>query len=314
MKKVLHVTRGYLAGVASNISKAVEYYFPGNFSFKWVPTRLYDSDLVSFNYRVAEADIIHWHNWIDHKIILGTSKTKKHIIHYHSEPMNTDILDPVRVKEKLPFVKQLVVAQYQAALNTYKDCQPIRNVVYIPGTWIDIDAETYSNGGTDKIKIAFSPSSANFNIWQNKDPARHMSLIQRVSRILRNQGVEVDIELITNTTYRECIWRKSRCDIVMDECVTPSFHLSSLEGLALGKMTVCWVDDKVNSVLTNITGADSNPFHGDYIGWLEDILIEKLTGGREYIRKQGMLASEWYKKYWNPRDIAADYCNVYTNL
>ena len=113
-----------------------------------------------------------------------------------------------------------------------------------------------------------------------------MSLIQRVSRILRNQGVEVDIELITNTTYRECIWRKSRCDIVMDECVTPSFHLSSLEGLALGKMTVCWVDDKVNSVLTNITGADSNPFHGDYIGWLEDILIEKLTGGREKYKKQ----------------------------
>lgn len=129
MKKVLHVTRGWLAGVASNIDRAVSYYHPGEYNFKWIPVSLYTDDLITFNYRVAEADIIHWHNWIDYRVILGTGDKTKHIIHYHSEPMNTDIVPPSIVKEKLPQVKQLVVAQYHAALDYYKNCQPIRNVV-----------------------------------------------------------------------------------------------------------------------------------------------------------------------------------------
>lgn len=314
MKKVLHVTRGYLAGVANNISQAVSNYYPNEFTFNWVPTSLQRDDLLNFNYRVSEADIVHWHNWVDPNIITSTISHKKHVVHYHSEPDNIDIIDPDILADKLPAVKQLVVAQYHAALQYYKGCTPIRNVVWIPPEWKDDEKMLYTHGRTNELKIAFSPTSQNFGIWQTKGVKRHFTLLKSLKEVLSKQGIKLTPVIIQNTRYDSCIWQKSSCDIVLDECVTPSFHLSALEGLALGKMTFCWVDERVNQVIKNVTGADVHPFHGDYIGWMQDIMLDKLTRGPEYIKKQSSLAYDWFREYWNPRDIAANYRDIYNDL
>lgn len=313
MTKVLHVTRTWLSGVANNISRVVEHYYPQEYNFNWVPTTLQRDDEISFNYRVSEADIVHWHNWIDHTIIYKTRDIKKHFVHYHSEPMNIDILPPDKLKDKMPYVKQLVVGQYHAALAAYKSCTPVRNALWIPSDWKDLDEMLYMNGRTNELKIAFSPTPGDGNIWQNKDPNRHIRLVDRLKKRLAGEGVKLELKLIHNMQYKHCIWNKSLCDIVLDECVTPSFHLSALEGLALGRMTVCWVDDKVKEILQQVTGSNTNPFHGCYIGWLEDYLMDVLTRGPDYIKEQGQLANEWYKKYWSPESIAREYHQIYSS-
>lgn len=315
MKKVLHVTRGYLAGAPKNLSRALNEYRTGKYISTWIPTSLQQDDLITYNYRVSEADIIHWHNHIDHTIIHGTRNHKKHIIHYHSEPGNTDIIDPEAVRSKLAYVKQLVVCHYHAGLSEYKKCQPVKNVVWVPADAIEPEPELYSTGKTNRLRIGFSPTSNDFLIWQKKGTREIYHCINDILRPrFTKRGIAIELVLIQNKSYSECIHKKSTCDIILDECVTPSYHMSSLEGLALGKLTVCWVDSKVEEILKNITGSDINPFHGTYIGWLADYLEEIILKGPGYIKQEGLKAKKWFDKYWNVSKVVSEYDSIYSSL
>ena len=63
-------------------------------------------------------------------------------------------------------------------------------------------------------------------------------------------------------------------------------------GLALGRATICWIDDRVEEALLKASGASTQPFHSVYVGWLEDYLIDMIEEGPEYIINEGIKAKK----------------------
>ena len=126
--------------------------------------------------------------------------------------------------------------------------------------------------------------------------------------------IKIKYDLITQASYRDCIYRKSCADIVLDECVTPSYHLTSLEGLALGRPTICWTDERVEQMLYKVSGATTNPFLGTYVGWLEDYLVDMIEHGPQYLLQEGKKSKAWFNKYWKPQDVLQEYLDIYDSL
>jgi len=237
-------------------------------------------------------DIVHFHNcW--------TETNKPAVIQYHSEPV------PSRVQLDCPY-KKLVIAQYHATLPEYADCTVVRNA-------IDFERLEYALVDIlDGIRIGFSPSTKRrLSSWFDKGYEKTLQILQRIKKA--RPAIEYDI--ITDVTLEECLHRKSLCNIIIDECITPSYHRSGLEGLALGKMTICSLSSDVTDVLLKASGAPNCPFLNVGINELEEyliMLIDNLT--IEDIVSQGRRNRTWMEKYWHPRDIVMEFRSVYEDL
>lgn len=225
----------------------------------------------------CDCDIIHFHNHY-------FRTDKRCLIQYHSEPFRVD---------RTFKGTSLVLDQYHSTLKEYAHCLPVRNV---------INYEDYEiNYIKDKIKIGYSPSvTRNVNQYYDKGYAQTVSIIKKM-------GVEYDI--ITGVSLEECINRKTECNIIIDECVTNSFHRSGLEGLGLGKLTICSLGDRV---IDNIKKYSSIvPFHNIWINELEEGLKNIINEGINYIIYQGFKSRQWMEMYWSPKDIVKEYINIY---
>lgn len=234
-------------------------------------------------------NIIHYHNkWLRWKRMPS-------VIQYHSEPnkVNTNF-----------YGKKLVVAQYHATLPEYRDCKSVRNVIDF------IDNPLYDYKEVNKIRIGFSPSvKGRLSEWYDKGYEETKDILERLHK---EYGIEYDI--ITDTSLSESVRRKSECSIVIDECVTSSYHRSSLEGLALGKLTICSISDEIQEVVKSVSG-----------GYLpvENIHIEELYNYLAYlieyesidsILNKGKGNREWMFNYWHPKNIVEDFIEIYENI
>ena len=128
------------------------------------------------------------------------------------------------------------------------------------------------------------------------------------------QTKNIEYDIIINVPLNECLKRKSKCNIIIDECVTSSYHRSGLEGLALGKMTICSIGKEVEKVIKDTCGCDNIPFENIWIDNLENELIKIIDLGREYINNKGEENKKWMERYWNPIDIANEYINYYEEI
>lgn len=231
-----------------------------------------------------EANLIHFHNtW--------TATTKRQLITYHSEPE--------RVNRDYSHFKS-VIAQYHATLPEYEGFHPIRNI-------IDFNQKIYELYQPEKIRIGFSPSvKTKVNEWYNKGYEETKEILEEVRNLM---GVEIDI--IHGVPLSEAIERKQKCSIVIDECVTKSYHRSSLEGLALGKMTICSIGDDVQEIVKKVSG-DYLPVENVEIGRLKTFLIEavqKFTATDLF--EIGKERRFWMEEHWSPESVIQDYLKVY---
>jgi len=240
-------------------------------------------------------DIVHNHNKSYRGALLKPHT--KSLIQYHSEPYMVELKFPG---------KKLVIAQYHATLHPFSNCTIVRNI-------IDYNQPLYQYKEIkNKICIGFSPSRKNkFGDWHDKGYDRTVNILNKISSMFDN----VSVDIITDVPLTECIRRKSNCNIIIDECVTSSYHRSGLEGLALGKLTICSLDNKVEDVLKKASGATSSPFANVWIDDLENELIKIIEfGGIEYINKKGQESLLWMQKYWKPEIIVSEFLKIYEEI
>ena len=203
-------------------------------------------------------------------------------------------------------INQMVIGQYQATLEEYKNYKIVRNI-------IDFNKNIYSlkHKMNSEIKIGYSPSITNKkgrSIWETKGYNRTIKVIKNLSKIKK-----IKYDIITNVSLEECLIRKSQCNIIIDECVTASYHRSALEGLALGKMTICSIGKKVENNIKNITKCSNIPFENIWIDSLEKELEKIINLGSDYINLKGDNNRKWMQKYWNPIDIVNEHINYYND-
>ena len=298
------------------------------------------------NENFNECDVIQYHNryiYITHLSKYNINKNnlikKPSFILYHSFPEITDNYKDVIMantfiiilkkifgrkslsiflnKKKSQFVKkfcskkndpikQMVIGQYQATLSEFKSYKIMKNI-------IDFNKEIYNVNilKNNKIKIGYSPSitkKSTRSIWETKGYRRTIYIIKNIAKLYN-----IDYDIITNVPFKECLERKSRCNIIIDECVTGSYHKSALEGLALGKMTICSISNEVEQVIKNASGSNTIPFQNIWITELEIELKKIISLGSKYINSKGLENRLWMEKYWDPKKIATEYTDYYFN-
>lgn len=299
---ILHMSRTPLAGAPKMLCRALQKYDQRSNKYNYIHITPETVNAAETKHHVMNADIIHWHNEV-YFPIYNVVKNKKHVIQYHSEPGVSGV---GRAPVPSNF-RELVIAQYHSALNYFKHCTPVRNIIDIN---LDVDISTYRQSD---VIICSSLSTHRFGVWQTKDVERHAHVMRRVTEHFKGK-VSIYYKNLNNLPWSEVMRHKYNSDIVLDECVTPSYHLSSLEGLACGKPTICWVDDRVERELLKSCKSDTNPFIGTYIGWLEDFLVDLIEKGPENLLQIGKKSYEWYNKYWNSRDIVVEFNAIYNDI
>ena len=297
------------------------------------------------NQKFDSSDIIHYHNkyikFIDLKLLNINIKdviNKPSFILYHSFPEIVDNYNKIIalnypailafklfrrkspsiffdyskksianliLKKKKIDVYQMVVGQYQATLDEYKNYKVVRNI-------IDFNQSLYNLKPlkSNNIKIGYSPSITINNkrrsIWEDKGYDKTIDILKKIS-----QKTGIGYDIITDCSLEECINRKSKCNIIIDECVTPSFHRSGLEGLALGKMTICSLNDNVIDTLKRTSKSNIIPFENIWIDNLENELGKIIDLGPDYINNKGNENRKWMENYWDPIDITKEYIKFY---
>lgn len=226
-----------------------------------------------------QADVIHFNN------TFWKTDTPA-VIQYHSEPTWKGLM------LDCPY-KKLVNAQYHMLLPEYADCDPVRQVInFCDPEWDMLDVP--------EPRIGYSPTSrVKVGQWHDKGYEATVAAIKA-------SGLAYDI--IEGVSPEECIERKRHCSIIIDECVTGSYHRSGLEGLALGKRTIGCISGTLQAWATHKFGS-MIPICQPITGIKNAIGIVLYLSG-----KPGFSNRLWMLKHWHPADVVQEYVRAYEEV
>jgi len=231
-------------------------------------------------------DIVHFHNRYQ-KVDAPA------VIQYHSEPGSR-----VDLNIRIP---SLAISQYPAVILDYSMCRIVRNI-------IDIDNKAYTRTTNAGIRVGYAPSiKGSESKWFDKGYTRTMEILEEVAR---HRG-DFSYDIITDVPLQECLDRKRECNIIIDQCVTPSFHRSALEGLAGWKMVICTTSGEIDDVTRMVSGAQRIPFENIA---MEDLYNFLMTVDNDKALRVGEANRAWMLKYWNPFTIVKEFDAIYLEV
>jgi hypothetical protein len=190
---------------------------------------------------------------------------------------------------------RLVVAQFQA--RQFPECTVVPNAV-------NIEEKPYVNlkRNNDLPHIVYSPSNTALKGWSNKGHSA-------VSKALKSMRHFATTDIITNTPHIECVTRKQRGDIAIDEFMTGSYHLCTLEGLSHGQAVFCHLDELTKKAVAKITSDPLPVIDTSEKNFSKDLW--DLLKDRNLINKMGENARAFMEKNWSPKEINEKYEKAY---
>ena len=313
--KVLHLSDTQLSGSPIRISKLINKY-SGKFESRhitWVSKygcRLFECDLVGSHMEIVEleqmvldwADIIHYHNrWSRQRIFtnFGMKPPKiPSVIQIHS-PRDGNESFKAEAESGLPLA---VIAQYH--VRQWPELSfVVPNVVDILDPVYEAPPLTPHQVPT----VSFAPSNTNARGWDDKG----YGVVAPVLKRMKIAGT-INFQLITSQPHDITMQKKRLAHIGIDEIVTGSYHLSSLEYLSLGIGTFANIDKATEKVLKDLTGAEKLPWLPASESRFESRLKHILKTG-EWV-EAGHFARQWMERHWNPRILLGHYERMYEKL
>ncbi|MCV2355500.1 hypothetical protein LNV09_15220 [Paucibacter sp. B2R-40] len=320
--KVLHLSHTPLVGAPGQICQAIQQHGidarwvvlkPDNysglsFSLDW----RWENNLEEVLSFAKSADILHLHNYIDLdcKDFPGLNfrelwnSGKPMVRHFHSNPkLIANYMGQTEQALATCPLPKLVVAQYQERYfptarvvpNLVSAALPARSRIGLP------------------LRVGYAPSnfrSARSSRWDTKGYPETVRVLNRTISQLRKRGTAVELDLITQVPHAQCIERKSNCDLFIDDLVTGSYHLNTLESLAQGCATLCHIDDRTKTTLGELLGRDDFP--------ALDVRLEHLSSILDYFALQpdlaraiGTQSKQWMDQYWSPAQMATHFITAY---
>lgn len=190
---------------------------------------------------------------------------------------------------------------------------------------IPIHAERYSpNGSSFKgepgcVGIVYSPSSkADPNDYAGKTCGKGYTKVKPILDKLRTRYGREKVYVRSMWGYPKhgVLEMKKEADIVIDEVVTGGFHLSGLEGLSLGCVTIGNLSPEVQMVLKRVTGSplEALPWYQSRMSLLEgDLikLIDRKLDDPEALVDSRAKGRAWIEKYYRPEALIKYYERVY---
>jgi hypothetical protein len=328
MIKVIHFSKTMLAGAPIRLVKALNKY--SNYNVRLIDLNkcsMYDQDLVWNKYHqdimydnskkkmyqlAQDADIIHLHNYIDldsnefapisFRDLLKNGK--KIIRHFHTNPSTLAEVNKIPLSKILDnSIPSLVIAQFQERYYL--------NSMVVPNISGMNDMILNPSPAENKWDIFYSPSSESSGWstrWDTKGSIETKEILRNLKRKLK-----CSVLYTSNRPLKVVLAEKAKSTIVIDELITGSYHLSSLEGIALGKTTLAFLDDRTQYVLRQISGSSVCPFINVRLENAEE-LIRYLLTHPDQIKEIGLASRNWFDNYWTNEKMIKHFVDVYDKL
>ena len=250
-------------------------------------------DLV--DHLLSAAEVVHYHNWWRENSLFELYpwawervRAKPSVIQFHSPRFpvfEAALAEPSLIK--------LIVAQYQVRL--FPECRPVPNAVPIDDplhrpAWTENDAAV----------VAYTPPQCHDTEgWANKGAAETLPVL----RGFRHR-------FITGAPWAEAMRLRAECDVAVDEVVTGSYHMCSLEALSQGLATVAGLDALTVDALEQVTGTREHPWIVATPETLRSRLAELVEDG-EYRQARRTEARRYMERFWNAGILTRLYEGIY---
>ena len=186
------------------------------------------------------------------------------------------------------------IGQWEERL--YKPSVPaVPNLVPLEHPWFQVGKKPM-----DHIVIAYSPSNRTLTGWDDKgfDETAHV-----LSNVHHDLTHEVEVDIIEGVPLEDCLARKARAHIVIDEVVTGAYHRSSLESLALGCVVINNADGICWSLIRKMTGGCDHPFYLADISSLRNRLRGLIEMGPDNLKRRGLTGRRWMEGAWGSAEL-----------
>lgn len=320
---IVHVGLTNCAGALWNLHNMLNRYTPHHSrvitASQITNGRRYPRDvLLNENNKVqhllASADIVHFHNWLDKdspqmKPFRSALKNKPAVLQYHSEPEVLKHAFPGRDLLYRNDITTLVVAQKQARL--------FPNAIAVPNA-LDVFLKDFSVPPLTKqtftkrkrMKVLYAPTDINSypdyaKTCRGKGYKETSSILSRLE-----QQKLIRAFTVTNMSWQKLCELRRQVDLVIDECVTGGYHLTSLEALAQGCITCAYLDPTTIQLLSDITGSNISelPWQNTPIDSLEVILGSLANQDLTPLKTRNR---QWMIDNWAPEKVLSHYTQIY---
>jgi FkbM family methyltransferase len=269
----------------------------------------FQSEPVAARALIEAADIVHLHHWIDlaHNPFGVDLRGRVAIRHLHSQPHWVASHGGGGVAQVLSDpLPQLVVAQFHERF--YPRARPVPNLL----DGAQIDAARAQPLRTDtRLTLCYQPTFDNSALaarWDTKGRPEAQAMLARLAREL-----PIAVDAACDLPHAEALRRKAGADIVLDEMVTGSYHYAGLEGLALGRPTMGYLDARSVATLAALTGSSDLPWVNCHLNDAPTVLRELAADGglREELGRAGRA---WIERHWNESVLVEHYLAAYRDV
>ena len=145
-----------------------------------------------------------------------------------------------------------------------------------------------------RIKIIHAPSNAGI---------KGTNYVLEAIEILKKRNIDFDFELLTGKSHADTITAIKGADILIDQMVAGWYGLISVEAMALGKTTVCFLRESLYNFIPDIPIINLNP----------DNLaegLEKLINEKEKLSSYGIEGRKFAEKYHDYMKNSTDILSI----
>ena len=318
MLKVLHLCRTPLAdsplriNSALNRTRSIQSTLLTESPYKDVREFGYDikawerdkEEIISL---LEECDIIHFHNGVfPHSIFCGIelqyfTKGKSCLLQIHSSPNTIERHYGLRYKDLME-------------LNVTIATLPQFHERYYPGAFLlpNFALTGPYKKNENSFNILFQPSNHQprwLDRWETKCAPETIQLFDKLSK-------RYGFNFFSGPLVPPRLLQKLRlkCTAMIDDLVSGSFHITSLDTLAAGRASLCYIDKRQEETLLKFTGSPIMELpwvniHLDNIKEQADKVFDE-----SYLREQGLKGSQWIKKYWSEQFCVKHYTDLYFKI
>ncbi|MEM7349900.1 MAG: hypothetical protein AAF657_03785 [Acidobacteriota bacterium] len=243
-----------------------------------------------------EADVVHYHNrWRDSLLFRlqpwawPVLEHKPSVIQFHSPREGNGFEESLRETSLI----KLVVAQYHPRI--YPECRPVQNAIPI-----DEPLHQARDVRNEPPVIVYTPPHCDDAGWRNKGCGQTLPILEDGFRF----------RYATGRSWREIMALRQGCDIAIDEIVTGSYHMCSLEALSQGLATIAGLDSLTVDAIEQVTGTREHPWIVATPDTLRDVLTE-LCEDEGYRLAKRQQARAFVEKYWSPQVVTRRFRRIY---